>query len=240
MLYGRNAVSEALEGDRTIYRLLLADGIQRDSRIDDIVRKAELKRIAIDQVPRQLLDDLTHGANHQGVGLDAGEFAYVTVEDIAAEAGTILVLDHLQDPQNLGTLLRTAGAVGIAGVVIPQDRAVDITPSVVNASAGAVEHLMVARVPNLARALEELKKSGRWVIGLDESATSQPLFETDLPLPAVLVVGSEADGIGLNVAKRCDLMVALPMRGQVSSLNAATAGSIVLFDFVRRARASTD
>jgi len=239
LLYGRNGVAEALAGDRTIYRLLLAEGIQRDNRIDDIVRRAELKHVAIDQVPRQLLDDLTRGANHQGVGLDASEFAYVTVDDIAAESGTVLVLDHLHDPQNLGTLLRTAGAVGIAGVVIPQDRAVAITPSVVNASAGAVEHLMVARVPNLARALDELKKSGRWVIGLDESTTSEPLFETDLPLPAVLVVGSEADGIGVNVAKRCDLTVALPMRGQVASLNAATAGSIVLFDLVRRSRAES-
>ncbi len=237
ILYGRNAVAEAVEGGRTVYRVLLADGIQRDARIEKILRLAELGQIAIDDVPRQLLDDLTRGANHQGVGLDASEYPYVMVEDIAAETGTVLVLDHLQDPQNLGTLLRAAEAAGVAGVVIPRDRAVAVTPAVVNASSGAVEHMMVAQVPNLPRALDFLKKSGRWVIGLDESATSQPLFTTELPLPAVLVVGGEASGIGVNVAKRCDLSVSLPMRGRVASLNAATAGSIVLFDLMRRAQA---
>lgn len=231
-------MAEAVDGGRVVYRVLLADGLQRDARIEKILRLAELGQVAIDEVPRQLLDDLTRGANHQGVGLDASEYPYVMVEDIAAETGTVLVLDHLQDPQNLGTLLRAAEAAGVAGVVIPQDRAVAVTPAVVNASSGAVEHMMVAQVPNLPRALDFLKTSGRWVIGLDEAATSQPLFTTELPLPAALVVGGEASGIGVNVARRCDLTVSLPMRGRVASLNAASAGSIVLFDLLRRAQAA--
>lgn len=212
----------------------MAAGIQPDSRVRDILDAARNLGIAIDEVPRELLDDACRGANHQGIGLDAGVYEYVALEEFAARDGTVLVLDHIQDPQNFGTLLRAAEAVAVAGVVIPQDRAVAVTPAVVNASSGAVEHLQVAQVPNISRALDTLKENGRWVIGLDEAATSKPLFATDLPTPVALVVGAEAKGISVNVAKRCDLLVSLPMRGKVASLNAATAGSIVLFDLQRR------
>lgn len=213
----------------------MAAGIQPDSRVRDILDSARNLGITVDEVPRELLDDASRGANHQGIGLDAGVYEYVALEDFTDGDGTVLVLDHIQDPQNFGTLLRSAEAVSAAGVVIPQDRAVAVTPSVVNASSGAVEHLQVAQVPNIARALDTLKEAGRWVIGLDEAATSKPLFLTDLPTPVALVVGAEAKGISVNVAKRCDLLVSLPMRGKVASLNAATAGSIVLFDLQRRA-----
>jgi 23S rRNA (guanosine2251-2'-O)-methyltransferase len=227
-------VAEALRGRRPAYRLLVATGIQVDTRIRDILDTAQRLAISVDDVPRELLDDSSRGANHQGVGLDAGAYEYVALEDFSGRDGTVLVLDHVQDPQNFGTLLRAAEAVAVAGVVIPQDRAVAVTPAVVNASSGAVEHLQVARVPNISRALDAFKEAGRWVIGLDESATSKPLYSTDLPTPTALVVGAEAKGISANVAKKCDLLVSLPMRGKVASLNAATAGSIVLFDLQRR------
>ena len=234
LLYGRNAVAEALRGNRVAHRLLVASGIQTDARVRDMLESARSLGIVVDEVPRELLDDACRGANHQGISLDAGAFEYVMLDDFAGRDGTVLVLDHIQDPQNFGTLLRAAEAVAVAGVVIPQDRAVAVTPAVVNASSGAVEHLQIAQVPNISRALDTLKAAGRWVIGLDEAATSKPLYSTDLPTPTVLVVGAEAKGLGVNVAKRCDLLVSLPMRGKVASLNAATAGSIVLFDIERR------
>ena len=183
---------------------------------------------------RALLDELTRGANHQGAVLEASAYPYVALDEIEAVAGTVVLLDHLQDPQNLGTLLRAAEAVGVAGVVIPQDRAVDVTPAVVNASAGAVEHLRVARVPNLARSADRLKEAGWWLIGLDTGPDAVDLFAADLPSPAALVVGSEGAGIGPNLRRRCDLVAAIPMRGRVQSLNAATAGAIALFELHRR------
>jgi 23S rRNA (guanosine2251-2'-O)-methyltransferase len=188
----------------------------------------------VDRVPRPLLDDATRGASHQGVALEADAYRYAAFDDLLEVPGTVLVLDHLQDPQNFGTLLRAAEAAGVAGVVIPQDRAVEVTPAVVNASAGAVEHLRVAIVPNLARALETLKWSGRWVIGLGAGDGAQDLFSAEIPTPAALVVGAEGGGIGAHLRKTCDLLLALPMRGRIASLNAATAGSIALYELLRR------
>ena len=234
LLYGRNGVMEALRGQRRLHRLYLAEGIKQDERVRAIVERATSASVPIDEVPRLLLDDATSGANHQGVALDAGEFAYVPIEDVAGAPGTILALDHLQDPQNFGTLLRAAEAAGVAGVVIPQDRSVAVTPAVVNASAGAVEHLPIARVPNLARALDDLKARDRWVVALVGGEASADLYATEIPTPTVLVVGAEGSGIGPNVLRRCDLRLALPMRGTVASLNAATAGAVALFEIVRR------
>jgi 23S rRNA (guanosine2251-2'-O)-methyltransferase len=181
-----------------------------------------------------MLDDLTHGANHQGVVLEAAAYPYAALDDALAAPGTLLLLDHLHDPQNLGTLLRAAEASGVAGVVIPQDRAVAVTPAVVNASAGAVEHLRVAQVPNLARVADQAKERGRWVVGLDTGPDARDLFATDLPSPLALVVGAEGGGIGPNLRRRCDVLVSLPMRGRVASLNAASAGAIALFELLRR------
>ena len=193
----------------------------------------------IDRVPRPLLDDATRGANHQGVALEAEAYRYAPLENLLDASGTLLVLDHLQDPQNFGTLLRAAEAAGAGGVVIPQNRAVEVTPTVVNASAGAVEHLHVAMAPNLARALDAFKRRGRWIVGLDAGPDAGDLFTTEIPTPVVLVVGAEGSGIGANLRKSCDLLVALPMRGRVDSLNAATAGAIALYELLRRDRFTT-
>ncbi len=234
LLYGRNGVTEALRGRRRLHRLLLVDGIQEDERIRGIIALAEQAGLAVATYPRSALDDETRGANHQGVGLDAEPYEYAEYEDLIPKDGPILILDHLQDPQNIGTLLRAAEAAGVAGVVIPQDRSVSITPAVVNASSGAVELVQVAQVPNLVQAVERAKKTGRWAIGLEEDERSVDLFTGDLPLPAVLIVGAEGPGIGPNLRKHCDVLAVIPMVGRIASLNASTAGSIALFELLRR------
>jgi 23S rRNA (guanosine2251-2'-O)-methyltransferase len=240
MLYGRNSVLEALTaGRRTFHRLLLANGIKEDQRIQALIGLAAAARIPISRVDKIEIDARTGGVNHQGVLLECGVYPYVDLADVLERPGSILALDHIQDPQNFGALLRAAEASGVAGVIMPSDRAADVTASVVNASAGAVEHLLIARVTNLTRALDAAKAAGRWAIGLDRGDDSVDLFSANLPLPAVLIVGSEGAGMSALVRKHCDLIAALPMVGKVDSLNAATAGSIALFEILRRERTMT-
>jgi 23S rRNA (guanosine2251-2'-O)-methyltransferase len=235
LLYGRNAVRESLRaGKREHRRLFVAEGVREDERVNETIELARSQDVLLERVPRMLLDDLTKGGNHQGVALESGEFAYAELEDVIERPGTILIMDHLNDPQNFGTLLRAADAAGIAGVVLPQDRSVSVTPAVVNSSAGAVEHLHVAMTPNLARALDKIEESGRWIVGLDEDETGNNIFTTTVPTPVGLVIGAEGSGLSPIVRKRCQVIFSLPMRGQVDSLNAATAGSIVLYELLRR------
>jgi 23S rRNA (guanosine2251-2'-O)-methyltransferase len=175
---------------------------------------------------------MAEGANHQGVIAEAAAFCYMDLNDLlAAQHDTpaiFLVLDHLSDPQNLGTLLRTAEAIGAHGVVIPRERSASITPAVEKASAGAVEHLPIAQVVNLPRALDTMKERGIWIFGLDASATEH-YDRVDYDRPVALVVGSEGRGLSRLAREHCDFLVKLPMRGKVASLNAAVAGSIVLY-----------
>lgn len=236
LLYGRNATLEALRGRRDIERLFVAEGTREDARLRDLMALARERGVEIDRIPRLMLDDATRGANHQGVALEAEPYRYIAFEDLVVISGTVLVLDHLQDPQNVGTLFRAAEAAGVAGAVMPQDRAAEVTPAVVNASAGAVEHLRIATVPNLSRALEALKRSGRWVAGLDAGPGSSDLYTTELPTPVALVVGAEGAGLGVHLRRSCDLLLSLPMLGRVESLNAATAGAIALYELLRRER----
>jgi 23S rRNA (guanosine2251-2'-O)-methyltransferase len=182
---------------------------------------------------------MSDGANHQGVVAEVAEYRYQSLDDLlrrgraAAGYPLILALDALEDPQNFGTLLRTADAVGATGTLIPLHRAAGVTPAVLKSSAGAAEYLPIARVTNLTRALEELKRQGYWVVGLDAQGRGYyDRFPVDSPL--VLVVGAEGKGLGRLVRETCDLLVRLPMVGHVGSLNAAVAGSIVLYDVFRR------
>lgn len=240
LLFGRNAILETLRsGRRTGTRLWVAEGMRDDVRVDEIVERARSQEVLVESVPRPLLDDMLPDVNHQGVLLEAPDFPYADLEDVIERPGTVLMLDHVKDPQNFGTLLRAADAAGVAGVVIPADRSVSVTAAVVNASAGAVAHLEIALVANLGRAIDKLEASGRWTIGLAEGDASQPLFETDIPTPVTLIVGSEGSGLTANIRNRCQLLVSLPMRGTIESLNAATAGSIALYDILRRDSAGT-
>jgi len=240
ILYGRNAVKEALRAERRrFYKLVLAEGVRVAGAVADIVDIAEQRQIPLQRVERCKLDEL--GVNHQGVAAEVSPYPYIDLEDILAapeekrEVPLLLLLDCLQDPQNLGTLLRTAEAVGVHGVVTPRRRAAGVTPAVVNSSAGAVEHLLVARVTNLVRTMEKLKERGLWIVGLENVPEAKAHHEVDLNVPLALVVGSEGRGMRRLVRKACDFLIRLPMRGQVGSLNAAVAGSIALYE-VRRQR----
>lgn len=236
LLYGRNAVREALRARRrSLRRLVVSSGVQETGVIADIVKLAAAANVPVERVERQVLDKQLRDANHQGVTLEVGEYPYVELEDCLARAAErkaaplLLLLDHLQDPQNIGTLLRTAEVVGVHGVVLPGRRAAEITPAVVNASSGATEHLPVVIVANLAQTIAELQKNGVWVVGLEDDEHAQDFDTADLNMPLALVVGAEGAGLARLVRERCDFLVRLPMAGHIASLNAAVAGSIALY-----------
>jgi len=236
LIYGRNAVYECLRARRReVFKLLVAEGAQEKGTLAHSLQLAAERRAAIQRVARTQLDRL--GEGHQGVAAEVSSYPYVALEDIlsqAARSPVFLVLDCIQDPQNLGTLLRTAEAVGVEGVLIAQNRAAAVTPAVVNASAGAVEHLRIARVTNLTRALEKLKESEVWVVGLENAPDAQDYTGVDWRGPLALVVGSEGGGIRRLVRETCDTLVRLPMTGKIKSLNVAVAGSIALYETLRQ------
>jgi 23S rRNA (guanosine2251-2'-O)-methyltransferase len=240
ILYGRHAVHESLRaGRRTAYKIMLAEGIRQTDAIGQIVSMADQTGAPVSHTDCRNLDRLGQ-VNHQGVALETSEYPYSTLDAILAtaqsrqQAPLLLLLDLLQDPQNVGSLLRTAEAVGVHGVVIQRRRAVGITPAVVRASAGAVEHLLVAQVTNLVETIRRLKARDVWVAGLEASRGAQLCHESDLSIPLALVVGSEGDGLRRLVRERCDFLLRLPMLGQVSSLNASVAGSVVLYETLRQ------
>ena len=245
ILYGRHAVRESLRARRRkFYKLMLAEGVQQTDAIGQIVSMAERAGVQIIRTERRNLDRIgsAHkvGAHHQGVVLETGEYHYVALDDVLIAAQSrdetplILLLDQLQDPQNVGGLLRTAEAIGVHGVVIQRRRAVGVTPAVVHASAGAVEHLMVVQVTNLVDAIVKLKERDVWVAGLEAVPGAQQYDQADLGGPLAIVVGSEGEGLRRLVRKRCDFVLQLPMRGQVTSLNASVAGAVVLYEAFRQ------
>jgi 23S rRNA (guanosine2251-2'-O)-methyltransferase len=233
-IVGRNPVYEALRARRRhLYRLQVAGGAEEKGRLSDILKLAATYKLPILRATRPQMDEL--GEGHQGVALEVGAYPYAGFKDILAYARKrqeplfLLALDMIQNPQNLGTLLRSAEAVGVHGIVIPLAHAAGVTPAVVHASAGASEHLLVAQA-NLAQALEQVKKEAEaWVVGLEGGPGSQPYNQVRLDGALALVVGNEGEGMRQLVRKTCDVLVSLPMLGQVESLNAAVAGSIVLY-----------
>lgn len=238
-IWGRNAVYETLRANRRqVYKLLVAEGVQERGHLSDAIRLAQQRSIPIQRVKREMLDRMTD--SHQGLVAEVDEYPYVEIDDMLDlakqrdEPPLILLLDVIQNPQNLGTLLRTAEAVGAHGVIIPQRRGVEVTQAVVNASSGASEHVLIARVVNLVAALTELKEREIWITGLDNLPEARPLDQADLRGAIGLVVGNEGEGMRRLVRESCDFLVKLPMRGQVDSLNAAVAGSIVLYEILRQ------
>jgi 23S rRNA (guanosine2251-2'-O)-methyltransferase len=230
---GRNPVYESLlAGRRNFFQLLLARGLEEKGRVVDIKNLALQKRIPINLVDRNELNRLAE--NNQGMTLQVSAYPYVDVGDMLElaqakkESPFILILDVLQDPQNFGTLIRSAEAFGVHGIILPPNRAVGIIPSVVHASSGASEHMLIAQ-SNLAQAIEALKQNNLWVIGLDSKPGVKPIAGIDLKGPLALVVGSEGEGLRELTRKSCDFLAYLPMSGRVESLNAAVAGSIALY-----------
>jgi 23S rRNA (guanosine2251-2'-O)-methyltransferase len=206
--------------------------VQEKGRLKEVIQTCRTKDLPIQYVPRNKLDKI--GQPHQGVALEASGYPYRSLDEMleraqdSGETPFFLLLDTLQDPQNLGSLLRSAEAVGVHGVLLPLKRTATVTPSVVSASSGASEHLLIAQT-NLAQAIDRLKQNAIWVIGLDAGPDSQPAHQVNLNGPIALVVGSEGDGMRRLVRESCDVLLRLPMVGKVESLNAAVAGSVVLY-----------
>ena len=230
---GRNPVYETLRaGRRQGFKLLVARGAQEKGKLDEILRLCQQRKIPVERVPNQQLDSRFPG--NQGIALEASEYPYSDLYEILAlaeergEPPLLLLLDTLQDPQNLGTLMRTAEIVGVHGILLPLRHTVTVTPAVVHASSGASEHLLVAQV-NLAQAIESLKQDGIWVVGLEGGEVGGSPTEMRLDGPLALVVGSEGQGMRPLVRASCDLIMSLPQRGRIDSLNAAVAGSIALY-----------
>jgi len=236
ILFGRWAVLEALRAKRrNLQQVLLVEGIEEKGVVADVIAEATESGLAVKRVPRRMVDDLVKGSNHQGIALRAGDYPYSELEVImvtAKERGEkpfILLLDLLQDPQNVGSLLRVAESVGVHGVILQDRRGVGITPAVVNASSGATEYLNIVQVVNLAAAMKTLKEQGVWLVGLDMGPSLVPIDRADLDIPIGLVLGSEGEGMRRLVRDTCDMMITLPMRGHVDSLNVATVGAVALY-----------
>ncbi len=232
-IYGRNPVNETiLAGRRHVFRLRVARESITHPRLDRLIQHAASRNIPVEPVPREQLDPLTD--HHQGVAVQVSSYPYsnlaniLSVADDRGEPPLVLLLDTLQDPQNLGTLLRTAEIVGVQGILLPKRHSASVTPAVVNASSGATEHLLIAQT-NLAQAIDKLKRAGLWVIGLEADSQAQSPGELNLDGPVGLVIGSEGKGMRPLVRRSCDLLMRLPMRGKIDSLNAAVAGSIALY-----------
>ncbi|PJF26625.1 MAG: 23S rRNA (guanosine(2251)-2'-O)-methyltransferase RlmB [Phototrophicales bacterium] len=235
-IYGHWATLETLRaGRRKIDQLLISESAEEKGVIGEIVGMARERGVSVKRVPKRILDDLSNGANHQSIALRASEYPYATMDsvlDIAQKRGEkpfLLLLDLLKDPQNVGALMRVADAVGVHGIVMQERRSVAITPSVVNASSGAVEHLRVVQVNNLVNAMRDLKTADVWMIGLDIAPNLPSIDKTDLNMSLGLVLGSEGEGLRRLVRETCDLLLTLPMRGMVASLNVATVGSVALY-----------
>jgi len=242
-LTGIHAVKEALEANRAFDRIVIARGRQ-DTRVEEIVQLARQRNISVRFEDRGRLDRLADSKDHQGiVGLVAA-LAAATLDDILAaanagagrgEKGLIVLLDGVEDPHNLGAIIRTALAAGAHGVVIPERRAAGLTDTVARASAGAIAHLPVAKVTNLARTMQELKEAGYWLVGLDERA-DKTYTQPDYTSPMGIVLGGEGQGLHELTRKRCDFVVSLPTTGPVKSLNVSVAAGVVLFEVLRQRR----
>lgn len=237
-IYGRNPVIEALSSGREIDKVCLQDGLTH-SQISKIAALCKERRIPFQFVNRKKLDELSNSGNHQGVVAYAAAHKYASVEDILSlarekgEAPFILIADGLSDPHNLGSIIRTANAAGMHGIIIPKNRSTGLNATVAKVAAGAVEHIMVAKVSNIAQTIEKLKKEGVWVAGTDLTATDYH-YNSDLKGPLAIVIGSEGEGISRLVREKCDFLVKIPMIGEIESLNASVAAGVLIYEAVRQ------
>jgi 23S rRNA (guanosine2251-2'-O)-methyltransferase len=235
-IYGINPVHEALQSRRCrIKEIWVAQG-RSIKGLEGIISKAQAEKIPIKKVERKQLDSFTRNAPHQGVAGFIDQFTYAGLDEVLQRkegVPLLLILDGIEDPRNLGALVRTADACGVWGVIIPKDRAAGITPAVVKSSAGAIFHVPVVRVTNVATTLKEIKEQGIWVAGAAADAPTD-LYHHDLTSPLAVVIGGEGRGMRPLVRRECDLLIAIPMKGRVSSLNASAAGAIILYEVIRQ------
>ncbi|GIN22845.1 23S rRNA (guanosine(2251)-2'-O)-methyltransferase RlmB [Siminovitchia fordii] len=234
---GKNPVLEALRSDRDIHKILVAEGSQK-GHMQAIVKLAKEKRVQIQYVPRKKIDQLTE-ENHQGVIAEVAAYRYADLEELFERAASkgedpfFLLLDELEDPHNLGSILRTADAAGVHGIIIPKRRSVGLTSTVAKLSTGAIEHIPVARVTNLARTVDELKNRGIWIFGTD-AKESTDYRQMDASLPLAVVIGSEGKGMSRLIKEKCDFRIHLPMSGHVTSLNASVAAALLMYEVYRK------
>ncbi len=247
LVFGRQPVREILRAARRpVSLVVLADGVKGSDEISEIKALAAERGVKVEFFRREDLEAWVNGANHQGVVAFCEEYPYAELDEIvdalaAAEGpATVVVLDHVQDPQNLGSILRTCECAGVLGVVLPVDRAAAVTPAAVRASAGAAEHMKIARISNLVVALERFKGVGAWITGLEAVEGAKPCTEVDFRGKACLVVGSEAHGLCSPVRNACDFLARLPLRGKVNSLNAGVAAGLAIYEALRQQGAYAD
>lgn len=237
VIEGRNAVMEAFRAGKTIDRLYIQDGCH-DGPVLSIKREAQKHSAMIKYVEKERLDQLSETGKHQGVIAISAAYEYASVEDILQAAREkqeppfLILLDNIEDPHNLGAIIRTANLAGAHGVIIPKNRAVGLTATVARTSAGALNYTPVAKVTNLAKTIEELKEEGLWFVCADMEGTS--MYQLDLKGPIGLVIGSEGEGVGRLVKEKCDLSAAIPMRGDIDSLNASVAAGVLAYEIVRQ------
>ena len=234
---GRNAVLEALRAGKPIDKLYFLDGCP-DGPVRTIIREAKKGDTIINFVKKERLDQLSETGHHQGVIAMAASYEYATVEDILekarekGEAPFIFVLDNIEDPHNLGAMIRTANLAGAHGVIIPKRRAVGLTPTVARTSAGAINYTPVAKVTNLKQTMEQLKKEGMWFVCADMDGT--PYYQMDLKGPMGLVIGNEGEGVSRLIKETCDFVASIPMKGDIDSLNASVAAGVLAFEIARQ------
>ena len=234
---GRNAVIEAYRAGRPIEKLFILDGCQ-DGPILTIKREAKAKQTPVKFVTKERLDQLSETGKHQGVIAYAAAYEYATVEEILdnarqkGEAPFLFLLDNIEDPHNLGAIIRTANLAGAHGVIVPKNRAAGLTAVVAKTSAGALNFTPVARVTNLAKTIEELKKEGIWFVCADMGGTT--MYDLNLKGPIGLVIGNEGEGVGRLVKEKCDMIASIPMKGDIDSLNASVAAGVLAYEIVRQ------
>lgn len=234
---GKNPILEALRSDRDIQRIVVTKGVQ-DRKIQEILNRAASKKIKVQEVDKRDIERMAKTPAHQGIIAIVAPYRYVDIGDIMeraqalGESPFILILDHLNDPHNFGAIIRTAEACGVHGVIIPKRRAVAVTPAVVKASAGAVEHMLIAKVANIANTIDRLKEMGLWIAGA--SMEGEVYTSHDFKGPIGIVIGSEGEGISRLVKEKCDFLLSIPMKGQVKSLNASVAASVLMYEAVRQ------
>src|SRR5258706_1882821 len=234
VIFGVNAVREKLKSaPAEIFELILSDGREQRARLSPVIEEARRLGLPVRYVHPHKLDALTGGALHQGVAAATAPYAYLPLDGLLDEIKTgparVLALDSLTDPMNFGALLRSAEGVGVSDVIIPKDRSVSVTPVVVKASAGAVNHLKIHRVPNLTRALQDLKEAGCWIVGLDSEAP-ESIYDRRFPDRVAIVLGSEGGGLRPLVRRECDFLVSIPVLGKASSLNVSVPGGGFLYE----------
>lgn len=236
-IVGKNAVIEALKSERDVNKILIAEGSQK-GQMQTVIGLAKQENVLVQFVPKKKLDSLVD-ANHQGVVAQVAAYQYAEIDDLFAlaekkqETPFFLLLDEIEDPHNLGSIMRTADAVGAHGIIIPRRRAVGLTATVAKASTGAIEHIPVVRVTNMARTIEELKTRGIWIAGTDAKG-NEDYRRFDGTMPLGLVIGSEGKGMGRLIKDKCDFLIHLPMAGAVTSLNASVAAALLMYEVYRK------